>query len=197
MSDGKTRKWRVACAWLVLALLVSAVPALAGDDRPVMPVIHWSAEQQAVIVTMPPEVLAWMRGEVDDPDGALASWKERYDRQSVTPGFAWAVLELQGEVRRAVESGATAFEVEHEVIPRILEQRGDIREGLYGRSLEPQDKRCWMEITGSWECSWRLPYLDVCVSWNCVESSGMECSFWRRIDCPQDELEVEIGIENR
>ena len=49
MSDGKTRKWRVACAWLALALLVSAVPALAGDDRPVMPVLHWSAEQQAVI----------------------------------------------------------------------------------------------------------------------------------------------------
>jgi len=174
---------------LALALLAGAIPPAAADpgDLPVMPVLHWNAETRQVIVTPPVQVISWMRGQLDDPDGALSSWLARYDRQRQTPGFAQAILQLQDLAREAADAGATPFQVEHEVIPRILEQRGDIRDGLYGRGQQPTWRRCFMQENGHWHCDVREPFLGVCIEWRCIpDSESNECIATKVIPCPVD-----------
>ncbi len=173
---------------LALALLAGAIPPAAADpgDLPVMPVLHWNAETRQVIVTPPVQVISWMRGQLDDPDGALSSWLARYDRQRQTPGFAQAILQLQDLAREAADAGATPFQVEHEVIPRILEQRGDIRDGLYGRRMLHAMWSTCVKITYGTTICEQTDQDGNCVSTGCKDSDESECSIWKEIPCPED-----------
>ncbi len=187
-----TKTTTLRAAALAVALLVGlpGIAAAGADGPPVMPVFHWDADARQVIVTPPDPVILWMRGEIDDPDGALASWKARYDRQRETPGFARAVLALQDLAREAADGGATPFQVEHEVIPRILEQRGDIREGLYGNGdIHPSWSTCVKIRYGTLVC--REEDKDGhCAVTDCPESDDTECSVWTEIPCPEADLQV-------
>ena len=188
-----TKTTTLRAAALAVALLVGlpGIAAAGADGPPVIPVFHWDADARQVIVTPPDPVILWMRGEIDDPDGALASWKARYDRQRETPGFAWAVLALQDLAREAADGGATPFQVEHEVIPRILEQRGDIREGLHGMDVaHPSWSTCLKITYGTKTCESRDANGN-CVETGCEDSDKNECSIWKAIPCPENaELDV-------
>ncbi len=191
----KTKTTILRAATLAVALLAGlAGTATAGaDGPPVIPVFHWDADARQVIVTPPDPVILWMRGEIDDPDGALASWKARYDRQRETPGFAWAVLALQDLAREAADGGATPFQVEHEVIPRILEQRGDIREGLYGnRDSSTMARKCFEVVTGTLTCKNedRFPW-EPCEI-DCPSSDDWECTKVTEIPCPDKDLQFQL-----
>ncbi len=100
---------------------------------------------------------------------------------------------VEDETRRVAADGATPLQVEQEVIPRILEQRGDIREGLYGRVTKVDGRKCFEMITGSLQCVDPPKPFVPCKRWICVASLADECMMTAQIPCPEKDLNVLIG----
>ena len=191
----RARNGIVICAILVLSTILPVFAAAGDSAFAVTPALHWDPDQRVLAAGYPPLVVAWMRGEIDDPDGSLASWKERYDRQITSPGFGQALLALQNLVRRAVAGrDVSAFEVDSVIVPALLSERLDIAAGLRGGPATMGtigDGDCFKVYYGAWKCldGWVWTWFGkTCAAPpKCVGGEGNECSFWVPIPCPDDE----------
>ncbi|GEM_PF-3169678 len=197
MSRKMTMCSKLAAAALMLAAISTGAVAndTPGDmGLPAVPQLAWNETDQQLIAFVPPEVQAWMEGELADENDRFASWKARHDMARSRPEFAQALGMLQAMIQQqATDRDLGRFEIEHELLPTLLRERPDLARALAGEDVATPmgAPSCYMVQTGRAFCARRV-WLS-CKEWGCdTTSEETSCTETTPIPCPPASLIIDI-----